>query len=220
MRGKGVFYLRQVRCPTVSCGWTVCPVGISSDSVVYSFGIGDNINFDLFLIEKFGVDVHAFDPTPMTAEWLARQTLPAKFRYHAVALSNRDGVADFFAPVEGRKCHTLQERVPGQASTAQVPVRRLKTIMTELGHDRIDILKIDIEGAEYDVIDDLIRERIPVKQLLIEFHHRFPTIGVKKTKDAIRMLKEAGYRIFWVSRTCNEYAFMNISQAVPDTADQ
>lgn len=216
LRGDGVFYLRQLRCLTESRGgWALCPVGISSDSIVYSFGIGENILFDLFLIEKYGVVVHAFDPTPQTAEWLARQTLPKQFRYHSLALSNRDGVAEFFAPIPGRKCHTLQERVPGQSATLQVPAHRLGTIMRELGHDRIDVLKIDIEGAEYDVIDDLIREHIPVKQLLVEFHHRFPTIGVKKTKDAMRLLKQAGYRIFWASRTRNEYALMNMSETAP-----
>ena len=39
---------------------------------------------------------------------------------------------------------------------------------------RIDILKMDIEGAEYDVIDDIINSPVPIAQVLIEFHHRFP----------------------------------------------
>lgn len=43
--------------------------------------------------------------------------------------------------------------------------------MKELSHSVIDILKIDIEGSEYDVIEDLINSKIRPKELLNEFHH-------------------------------------------------
>jgi hypothetical protein len=49
--------------------------------------------------------------------------------------------------------------------------------------------------------------RIPVKQLLVEFHHRWPHIGVAKTKRAIQELNAAGYRIFNVSPGGEEYSF-------------
>jgi len=39
---------------------------------------------------------------------------------------------------------------------------------------------MDIEGAEYEVIDDLIASGIRPKQILVEFHHRFKNVGVKK----------------------------------------
>jgi FkbM family methyltransferase len=42
--------------------------------------------------------------------------------------------------------------------------------LQRLGHNRIDLLKVDIEGAEYTVLQDLIQERIPVTQILIDFH--------------------------------------------------
>ena len=41
--------------------------------------------------------------------------------------------------------------------TVAVPVSRLSTIMSELGHERLDVLKMDIEGAEYAVLDDMLR---------------------------------------------------------------
>jgi len=36
----------------------------AATAVVYSLGIGEDISFDLALIEKYGARVHAFDPTP------------------------------------------------------------------------------------------------------------------------------------------------------------
>ena len=88
------------------------------------------------------------------------------------------------------------------------PVHRLTTIMERLGHDHIDLLKMDIEGAEYGVIADLLSCNIRVNQLLVEFHHRWPEVGVNKTKHAIRQLNERGHWIFNTSPTGEEYGFL------------
>jgi hypothetical protein len=68
---------------------------------------------------------------------------------------------------------------------------------------------MDIEGAEYSVLADILACRIQVKQLLVEFHHRWPHIGIEKTKQAIRALNAAGYRIFSVSPSGEEYSFQH-----------
>ena len=91
------------------------------------------------------------------------------------------------------------------------PVHRLTTIMERLGHDHIDVLKMDIEGAEYGVIADLLSCNIRVDQLLVEFHHRWAEIGVNKTKQAVRELNERGYRIFNVSHNGEEYSFLKMA---------
>ena len=88
---------------------------------------------------------------------------------------------------------------------------RLGTILKMLGHSCIDLLKMDIEGAEYDVLADLLTQRIPVKQILVEFHHRWPQIGVDKTRQAIHALNAAGYKIFSVSPGGEEYSFLYLS---------
>ena len=65
---------------------------------------------------------------------------------------------------------------------------------------------MDVEGAEYDVIDDLLASDLDVRQLLIEFHHQFS--GIERTRRAIEALNEAGYRIFDVSAGGKDYAFI------------
>jgi hypothetical protein len=80
--------------------------------------------------------------------------------------------------------------------------------MLELGHDQIDLLKLDIEGAEYEVIDDLVASQIPIGQLLVEFHYRFEGIGPDRTRRAVRALNEAGFRSFHVSAIGEEYSFI------------
>ena len=55
-------------------GYAVVPAALGPESIVYSFGVGQDASFDLALIERFGATVHAFDPTrsgsrPPMARW-------------------------------------------------------------------------------------------------------------------------------------------------------
>lgn len=71
----------------------------------------------------------------------------------------------------------------------EVPAFGLSSVTTKLGHSNIDLLKMDIKGAEYEVLEGLLASPVKPKQLLVEFHHRFPTIGLEKTADMISRLK-------------------------------
>ena len=87
-------------------------------------------------------------------------------------------------------------------------MKKLETIMKELGHNMIAILKMDIEGAEYQVIEDMAASTIRPVQVLVEFHHRFRSVGLKKTKDAVERLRKMGYGLFSVSSSGKEFCFM------------
>jgi FkbM family methyltransferase len=187
-------------------GWTIHPP-LDHDSVIYSFGVGEDISFDLALIERYGVTVHAFDPTPRSIAWVREQRPPAGFRLHEYGLAAYDGVATFHPPANpDHISHSMLDRAGGSAPI-EVPVRRLATAMAELGHDRIDLLKMDIEGAEYTVLEDIAG--LPIGQILVEFHHRFKDVGVERTRAAVALLRERGYRLFAVSPSGEEFSFLH-----------
>jgi FkbM family methyltransferase len=218
--GNDFFHVKQVNRPVTYLGgrpgsnygaWATCVGLLKRDSVIYSVGVGDDISFDLALIERIGAVVHAFDPTPASRDWLARQHLPAGFIFHPYALGNQDGTTAFFAHKNPDWIsHSVLQTSHTTDQAIEVPVRRLTTLMEMLGHDRIDLLKLDIEGAEYDVIDDLVAARIPIGQLLVEFHHRFDGLHPECTRRAVRALNDAGFRSFHVSPNGEEYSFVRI----------
>lgn len=211
--GRDVYYRRDVSrrydlLGNLGARFAICPDLLTSDSIVYSFGIGTDISFDLELIQRFGVDVHAFDPTPTSLSWLKTQSLPPKFHVHEYGIAERDGVIRFSPPKSPlHVSHTIVNR-EGLSQTVSAPVRRITTIMQDLGHRQVDLLKMDIEGAEYGVIGDLLAHSIAVKQMCVEFHHRWPEIGPSKTRDAIDGLRASGYRIFHASESGEEYSFL------------
>jgi FkbM family methyltransferase len=212
--GRDVRFPVETKVPMVRHGseyggWWICPNGISAGSVVYSFGIGTDISFDLSLIETYGLTVDGFDPTPASIAWLKAQRLPGQFRWQELGIAAYDGRATFFAPANpGHVSHSVVPPVGSDRQRVEVDVRRLSSIMGSLGHDRVDILKLDIEGAEYEVLDDILAGRVRPGQLLVEFHHRVAGIGVDRTRRAVAGLKAAGYRIFSVSDTGEEYGFI------------
>jgi len=223
-RGQDLWYGRQVNLPlrrygSTYGGWTLCPAGLDATSVVYSFGVGEDASFESELIEAFGCRVHAFDPTPKSIRWVQEQQLPAQFRFHDIGLAAYDGQALFQPPVN--PAHVSYAMVSGSSGSAQncavaFPVQRLATIMRKLGHQQMHLLKMDIEGAEYDVVDDFVGAGIQARQVLIEFHHRFDRNNVPRTRQAIRRLQEAGYQISAVAPNGEEYSFIHRTAHHPD----
>ncbi len=196
-----------------SDSWMYIPSLLRKDSLVYSLGVGDLIDFDLDLIRDHGLTVHAFDPTPFAEAWVERQTLPGNFVFHPWAAAGEDGTLRLFRRVNtrGRRSSVMwtADSDAGDADDyIDAPAYTIRSMMNKLGHDRVDLLKMDVEGAEYEILDGLdVGGRLP-KQLLVEYHHRFPGIGKRRTAESIGKLRRFGYKIFAVSDTGREVCFV------------
>lgn len=180
-------------------GYHLDPSLVSERSAVYSLGIGQDISFDLSLIAHTGCTIYAFDPTPQVATWLAAQSLPPQLHFRAVGIAGHDGNETFYLPPHPDWIsHSVLRAEQYSADSILLPVIRLSTAMHLHGHSRIDVLKMDIEGAEYAVIEEIVREQIPITQLLVEFHHRLSGVGTGKTKEALALLQRCGMRVAYV----------------------
>jgi FkbM family methyltransferase len=212
---KDVWNYAQVTVPkefhgSESEGWCVASNILNRDSVVYSIGIGDDTSFDISLINRYGMHVYAYDPTPESIEWIAGQQLPDTFHFYGKGLAHYDGVAHFYRhKKETNICHSMIKRKETVGDAIEVPVSRLETLCKENNHTHIDLLKMDIEGAEYDVLDDIFQSGFTIDQVLVEFHHRFKTISPRRTKYTIKHLNKLGFRIFFVSLKGREYSFIH-----------
>lgn len=190
-------------------GWVISPKYVNADSIIYSFGVGTDISFDIELIDKFSVNVYAFDPTPSSIDWVNSQKITSKFKFYNFGISNSDGYLKFYLPKnESHVSHSVVKSDHLLEKFLEVPVKSITSIMSYLNHNFIDIMKMDIEGAEYEVIDDLIKNKVFPNQLLIEFHHRFNNIGINKSLDSIKKLQSNGYLLFSVSPSGEEFSFI------------
>ena len=190
-------------------GWVVDYSKLNSNSVVYSVGVGSNIDFDLALIEELKLAVYAFDPTPRSIEWIKKQSLSKSFKFIPVGLGSNDGEMEFFPPRKESSTHfsPIDRYDNLGVETIKAPVKSLKSLAQEFGHQTIDLLKMDIEGAEYDVIDNLEEQGVEINQILIEFHHMYKGISLDDTKNAIDKLRKLGFELFHISQRTYEFSF-------------
>ena len=190
-------------------GWVVDYSKLNSNSVVYSVGVGSNIDFDLALIEELKLAVYAFDPTPRSIEWIKKQSLSKSFKFIPVGLGSNDGEMEFFPPRKESSTHfsPIDRYDNLGVETIKAPVKTLKSLAQEFCHQIIDLLKMDIEGAEYDVIDNLEEQGVEINQILIEFHHMYKGISLDDTKNAIDKLRKLGFELFHISQRTYEFSF-------------
>lgn len=191
--------------------WTFVPTLMCPNSVVFSVGIGFDISFDLALIARYGCQVSAFDPTPRSLQWLRGQDLPPRFRWHAVGLGSERGSFQFLEPtdpdhVSYRLLDSQHDRQNSRA--VECPVETLDLLASRAEATKIDLLKLDIEGAEYPVIRGLPDSNIDVDQILVEFHHRLDGFSTSQTRSAISTLRQIGYDVVSVSPNGQEYTFL------------
>lgn len=199
LTGRALGYGTRVKCDKQLFGnWWLCSDLLASQSIIYSCGVGLDISFDLSVIEKLGCHVYAFDPTPKSITFLETQNLPPEFHFFPWGIAGIDGEGDLIAPPNPNGIHHSLYHQRSGTGSIKVPLRRVPTIMGEMGHQRVDVLKLDIEGAEYDVIPDVMAAGIRPVQIVVEFHHRFDGIGEQKTKEVIDLLIGCGYAISYI----------------------
>lgn len=174
-------------------GWIVPASLVSADSIAYCVGCGEDITFDLGLIERFGCHVWAFDPTPRAIRHVEEHAKGnPKYHFQPFGVWNEDKATRFYLPDNDGFVSGSLVGLNGTKRWIDVEVRRLQTLMRSLGHDHVDLLKIDIEGAEYEVVENLLAERVLPGCLMIEFDQPKPW---KKTHALIHALREAGYEL-------------------------
>ena len=74
----------------------------------------------------------------------------------------------------------------------ELEVRSIPSVLAELGHDHIDLLMLSVEGSEYELIEAILREGIPVGVLCVEFAQPTP---LRRVEGTLARLREAGWRL-------------------------
>lgn len=172
-------------------GWIVPSALIGPAWVCYCVGIGGDISFDLELVRGYGATVRAFDPV---------EKYVAKARLETGDVPGFSGFQAAIAPNDGPLRLQLTHH-PGSESLSpaglydsdrfiEVPGRTLRSLMRELGDERIDLLKLDIEGGEYEVLPALDLAALGVKVFATQLHH---VASIRQARALVAELQRQGY---------------------------
>jgi FkbM family methyltransferase len=118
--------------------------------------------------------IHVAEPDP-----IAFRTLQANVRQldgvtlHHVAVGGVDGRLPFFQSHMGWSSSLTGDQTHAGGGWIEVDVVRLSTLMSRARLERVDVLKMDVEGAEWDILPAV--RLADVADLVIgEFHDRNP----------------------------------------------
>jgi FkbM family methyltransferase len=125
-----------------------------------------------FVTEHPGARVLAIEPDPSAFELLRRNIGRNRWQNvtaHNVAAGKENGTTTFFrdpaqpASIVG----STKRRILGDEAT--VETRRLSELLPEA----VDLLKLDVEGAEAEIVDELIAAGALdlIRAIVVEFHH-------------------------------------------------
>ncbi len=182
-----------VRLGSAYGGWTVPSAMLTPGSICYSAGLGEDGSFDQELAKRYRCQVFVFDPTPRSIEYARRELVSVDgIRFEPIGLWSEAASLRFYAPRNPRHVSHSIVNLQRTEEWFDGPCKSVRALMDELGHDRISLLKLDIEGAEYAVLDTVIRDRIDVGVVCVEFDQPMP---VKQTVRQVRALRRAGFEL-------------------------
>lgn len=175
---------------------TIMPTGvITQNAICYCGGVGEDVRFEQLLIERFGALVWAFDPTPRSVKFVEREPLPEQFHFVPVGLWSEDTTLRFYAPANPNYVSHSVEGPQGGTTFFDAPCRSVPSIMRELGHERLDLLKLNIEGAEDRVLEGALEEGVRPRVITLTYEGRR---AFRKALSWTRRLRREGYHLLGV----------------------
>lgn len=155
---------------------------LKPDSVVLDVG-GFEGQWASDIYAKYGCKIHVFEPVPEFADFIQNRFEKnphiVVHRYGLGARSRNQNIS-----VEGDRSSVFK---PG-ADTKTVQIVEARVAFAELGLTSVDLIKINIEGGEYELLDhlsvqDLLRV---IRHIQVQFHDFVP--GAREEMERIRNL--------------------------------
>lgn len=152
---------------------------------------GSNIGLGIIYFKRLYPDckIEGFEPDPDIFNILSKNVSSLRYRninLHNKAIWNSDEDLKF------RQEGGFSGRFPlkGEKSDVMVEGVRLSSYINEA----IDFLKIDIEGAEIDVLYEIENKLKYVERIFVEYHS--PAVEKQRFDELIKILKEHNFRYY------------------------
>jgi len=162
-----------------------------------SGGVGRNIDFEIELTEVFGCKILLFDPSPTGIETMLKpENQHRLLEFIPEGLAARDGLRRFAPPISSDEGSW---RKSDDGYTNEWICRSVSSISNSLGGKPIELLKLDIEGFEYEVLHNVLSSNVHCHQILVElhtakFHGRGHSPTIRKYFYMVRLFL-AGFRL-------------------------
>ena len=169
-------------------------VSVEKNDLVIDIGF----NYGLFSMTSLRYQpkrIIAFEPNPKLVKTFKGYFKESMIELHQKAVSNKNGHAIFYENLDPGMSTIFEDiNNVSQGDSYDVEVINFNDFIISNNVETIDYLKVDCEGAEYDIFgsipDNYLKNNI--RKVAIEFHHKLSDI---KVQDLIERLKRNGFNI-------------------------
>ena len=189
-------------------GYDVAIDRLNADKIinVLSFGIGEDTSFDEDIINSFNAYVYAFDPTPKSVNYIKKSALTedARFHFYPFGISHSDGKQEFYMPKNKSyvSCSAYRQNAVCE-EFIYADMLSFDSIINNISIDYVDLLKMDIEGSEFEVIGDVVSSDTIVDQICIELHDRL--FDYKAGLEKLRCFVECVKAHYYIASISDDY---------------
>lgn len=165
-----------------------------NDKVVLD--IGANIGLFAIHVSPYPEKIYCIEPTPSHIEILKDITKDfTNIEVIEAALSNESGFVDFYSSDTNTTMNSIIDR---GSAPFKVKSYSLPDLIEELGLDKVDFCKIDIEGSEIIALNDEIISSVSsrIKKFFIEFHYANGTNYDVYRNNFSSIFKKHGYSVY------------------------
>jgi FkbM family methyltransferase len=183
---------------------TVIPQFLGPKSKVLDLGANYG-HFATAITNRFGCHCVCVEPAPTPFAAIPTTPLISKIN---VAASGSAGRSSFHIS-DYSEASSLVAKDPHYARTMEVQTKTITELMRSSGWATLDLLKLDIEGAEIDTLAQCPDEALTeIDQITVEFHHYLTTLP--PILKAIERLRRLGFfTISMSSQSHRDVLFVN-----------
>jgi FkbM family methyltransferase len=184
---------------------------LSSNSIVVDVGCADDPDFSEFVINKYKCKSYGVDPTRKHFPSLDKvvQKYKGRFIHLPYAVTNMPGKLTFYESKVNASGSVKSDHVNvknDDVVTYEVDAINIPQLKDMLGV-KIDFLKLDLEGAEYELLENVTRDDFKnIDQVFVEFHHHcIDSRDFSDTKRIVAKVKALNFKAFTMD--CHNYLF-------------
>lgn len=196
-------------------GWYIPDKILNENSICYCVGCGEDITFDLELIKKYNCKVVGIDPTPRAIAYVNKNIKGiSNYIFEPVGLWNEKTTLKFYEPKNKEHVSHSFLNLQKTEEFIEVEVDTLLNIMNRHEHNQIDLIKIDIEGSEYRVLNYILANEIDVNIICVEFdemHLPLDSNFRNRIEKYIKLLSEK-YKLLKQERS--NFTFMRKNESI------
>lgn len=182
-------------------GWPVPLSVLDKGGSAVCCGCGTDISFDLGLVYLYKFHVVAFDPTPNSVNYVNELIdKGAAVSFVEKGVYSRNTTLEFYEPSYSFDDSYSASNIQETSKSIQFEVVRLSDVFKDMGTVP-SILKMDIEGVETKVLNEVLDSEFRPTCILVEFDElAYPTTwSLKKIRFICRKLLRKGYRLYSIS---------------------